>query len=218
MTRPFGPPNLCPRRWLTPFAAALLLLAPGAARADLVLNIQSVTVLAGSSGDTLDVTLTNTGPSAVTVGGFTFEISTPTPNINFTQATTATTTAPYIFDGQSLLGPIISTSTGQKLDASDLFKVIGSGATIGAGVTLGLGHAIFNVAAATAGGPITVSFTPPPTTSLSTPTGANIPITTLNTGTITVIPTAIPEPSVTVLAGVAVLVGLGARRARLRKR
>jgi hypothetical protein len=195
----------------------MLLLVPGAARADLVLNIQSVTVPAGSNGDTLDVTLTNTGPSSVTVGGFSFEISTPTPNINFTNATTATT-APYIFDGQSLFGPNIATTIGQKLDASDEFKVIGSGTTIGAGAIVGLGHAIFNVAAATPGGPITVSFTPGPATSLSTPAGANIPITTLNTGTITVIPTAVPEPSVTVLAGVAVLVGLGARRARRRKR
>jgi hypothetical protein len=217
MTRSFLPPNLCPRRWLTRFAAAMLLLAPGAARADLVFNIESVSASAGSTGNTLDVTVTNTGPSAVTVGGFSFEISTPTSNINFTDATTATTLAPYIFGGNSAFGPSIAISTGQALDASDSFFPFGSGSTLGAGATVGLGHVVFNVASGTPGGPITVSFTGGGFTSLSDPDGNDIPITTLGTGTITVKSGTVPEPSTSVLLGFAMLLSLGAHRVLRRK-
>jgi hypothetical protein len=177
-------------------AAVLAMLVPRPAAASIIITVQSVTASAGSTGNALDVTLTNTGPGAMTVGAFTFGISTATPNINFTAATTATTLAPYIFDGLSLLGPTISTSTGQSLAASDVFAVLNSGTTLGAGVTVGLGHVLFNVSSAAAVGPITVSLAPFPSTSLANATGGNIPINSLVNGTITVgSTTAVPEPA-----------------------
>lgn len=220
MMQSFGPPNLRSCQWLAGLVAATVLLAPSAARAALVLDIQSVNAVSGSSGNALDVTLTNTGPSSVTVGGFSFEISTPTPNINFTDATTATTTAPYIFGTHSLFGPSIATSTGQTLDASDTYSVIGSGATVDAGATVGLGHAIFDVAAGTPSGPITVSFTAGPLTSLSDPMGKLLTIDTLNSGVITVTETTnpVPEPPGLISLGAVMLFSLGAFCIRHRKR
>ena len=168
---------------------------PGPARAGLIVSVESVTANAGSTSDALDITLTNTGPSAVTVGGFSFGVSVATTNITFTQANTSTTTAPYIFDGLSLFGPVISTSTGQSLTASDLFANIGSGTTLGAGVEVGLGHLLFDVSQTASSGPVTVSLASFPTTSLSDASGNNIPINSLNGGAITIQSvTAIPEP------------------------
>src|SRR4051812_3513473 len=92
-------------------AAALALLAPRDAEGGLIISVQSVTANAGSFGNALDVTLTNTGPPVSTIGAFSFEISTGNPNITFTDATTGTTQATYIFSGFSLFGPSISTSS-----------------------------------------------------------------------------------------------------------
>jgi hypothetical protein len=184
-------------------AAGLLLFCTVPAQAALIVNVQSVSAPAGSNNDMLDVTLTNTGPGSVIVGAFSFGLSVSTPNITFTQATIGTTTAPYIFDGMGLSGSVISTSPpGQSLQASDLFSVIGSGASVGSGVTVGLGHVFFNVAPGATPGPVTVSVTPFPATSLSDPNAVNIPINTLNGGIITVTPGAtVPEPSALLLAG-----------------
>jgi hypothetical protein len=134
----------------------------------------------------------------VTVAGFSFKVSTATADIDFTVANTSTTVAPYIFQGNSLAGPTISTTTGQSLIASDL-PASGPGTTVGAGAEFGLGHLLFDVSSNTPSGPITVSFTPFPSTSLSDASGANIPINTPNSGTISVL-SVIPEPSTFVLA------------------
>ena len=211
------------RRWLPLFAAATLVLSAGTSRAAVVLTLQSVTATAGSTGNTLDVTLLNTGP-AITIGSFSFEINIASANIPFTDATTATVLAPYIFNiggSHSAFGPSIATNTplapGAPLDASDNYSPFGSGQVVASGGTVGLGHVVFNVAPATAPGPYTVSFnTDPAFTSLSNASGnATFPITTFTPGVITVIgATAVPEPSPLVLAGVALLAGLGYRRVR----
>jgi hypothetical protein len=196
-------------RWLAMLGAAAVLAAASQARADLIVSVQSVTANAGSTGNMLEVDLRNTGPGAtVPIGAFSFGLSTTNPGITFTQATTATTLAPYIFDGQSLFGPNITNTSGTSLTAADAFATIGSGTSLGQGVTEGLGKVFFNVAAGTTPGPVTVTVTPYPTTSLSDttiPIPNNIPITTLNSGTITIPGTTppgptIPEPSTALLA------------------
>ena len=153
------------RLWLPLMLAASSTLLTGPARAGLIVSVVSVTANAGSTSDALDITLTNTGPSAVTVGGFSFGVSVATTNITLTQANISTA-APYIFDGNSLFGPVISTSTGQSLIASDLFAISGSGTTLG-GAEVGLGHLLFDVSQTASSGPVTVSLASFPTTSLS---------------------------------------------------
>jgi hypothetical protein len=213
LSRPFALPSTTLR---LPALAAVLLLAGFAvpARADIILTVQSVTVSAGSSNDALDVTLTNTGPNSVTIGGFAFGLSTTVP-ITFTAANISTSTAPYIFTGHSLFGPVISTTpAGQTLEASDNFDVVNAGTTVSAGATVGLGHVLFNVGSTP--GIFVVTLAAFPSTSLSSPSGGNVPFTREVNGTITV--GVVPEPSSVTLMGVglAFLAGLArSRRAKI---
>ena len=183
------------------FAVAWVFLFVGAAQATLVVSAESVTASPGSSADSFDVTLQNTGPLSVTIGAFSFALSTSSTHVIFTSATTSTTTAPYIFDGLSFFGPTISTTPpGQSLQASDLFSGVG-GSTLGGGATVGLGHVLFNVDSSAPGGSIPVTLSPFPLTSLSDQNGTNIPVNILVNGTITVPggPT-VPEPSTLLLS------------------
>ena len=181
----------------------LLISAP--AEASLIISVGNVFSSSPSSGNTLEVDLTNTGPASITLAGFSFEIDVTDPHITFTSATIATAAA-YVFAGSSLFGPIISTSVpGQTLDASDLWAGLG-GATIGAGATVGLGHVFFDVSAGDVSGLVTVMLSPFPFTSLSDPEGNNISITTLASGSITIAASPVPEPSALILA----LLGLAA--------
>jgi hypothetical protein len=181
-------------------AVGLLLFVTLPSQAALIVTAGSTAVAAGGSGS-IDVTLTNTGPSSVTVGAFSFGLSTASANISFTGATTSTA-SPYIFDGNSLFGPNIDTTVGATLIASDLDSDP-AGATVAAGATVGLGHVLFNVASGAPAGPVAITVTPFPTTSLSDPLGGNLAIDTLVPGTITVTRStaAVPEPSTLLLAG-----------------
>lgn len=178
--------------------AFVLCAAPPLARASLIIGVQNVGANSPSSADALDVTLTNTGPGSVTLGGFSFGVSVTDPAITFTSATFATVIAPYIFAGQSLFGPTISTSVpGQTLDASDLGV---TGAPIAAGATVGLGHVFFSVAAGDTAGPKTVTLAASPTTGLFDVAGANVAFSGLNgTITITASSSRVPEPSTILL-------------------
>ena len=173
--------------------AAVLLFAPPA-RADFVFSLEpGITASAGSTGNSFDVLLTNTGPSSVTIGGFSFGITAADPAINFTEANISTTADTYIFNGDSLFGPTISTLTGQTLEASDFSA--SSGTAIGSGVTFGVGHILFNVDSGATPGPIAVTFEDAPTTSLSDADGNDIAFTTVP-GAITITsPATVPEPS-----------------------
>jgi hypothetical protein len=186
--------------------AAAVLMVASPATAAVILTAGSTPALPGDTGDTLDIVLSNTGPSSIVVNSFNFEITVSNVAITFTDATTGTVAAPYIFSGHSLFGPDIATSgPGQLLDASDLFDTPASGATVGAGVTVGLGHVFFNVSNA-ASGSYTVSFNPgSAATSLSDPNGGPITIDQFNNGTITIPGASVPEPSaaIPVLAGLA---------------
>jgi hypothetical protein len=180
-------------------AVSAALLCTRSAQAGFIINVESVSANAGSSGNTLEVTLTNTG-SAQTIAGFSFGISTGTSNIDFTQATISTTPDTYIFAGDTLSTGRIDTSNGQALLASD-FSASGNGTSVGMGATFGLGEVSFNVAPGTSPGPITVTLNSLQT-SLSDPSGTGIPA-TLNGGTITVNssgPSPVPEPSTLLMA------------------
>jgi hypothetical protein len=183
---------------LATFAAVLLCPAP--ARATAILSIQSVIASSPSAGNEFDVMLTNTGPSSITLGAFLFELTTTDANITFTSVTTATILFAYVFSGHSLFGPTISTSgPGQTIDASDFFDTPNGGAVIGSGISVGLGHVFFDIAGGDTPGPKTVDFTAFPATALSDNLGNNI---TFNSspGTITVLSSAVPEPSTMMLA------------------
>lgn len=198
-------------------AVAGLFSLATAVNAEIIIGVQSVTYAAGSTGDTLDVTLTNTGPVDVIVGGFSFGLEVGTSDLSFTGVSTGTTTATYIFGADSLFGPDISVQPpnlpGQTLEAEDIDALLGS--TVGSGVTVGLGAITFNLSAATPSGPIQLSLIPIDN-SLSDPNGDLIAFSTSN-GTVTVTggETPTPEPAASGVVVIALLSLLGAFR-RLR--
>lgn len=174
-------------------ALSFALLLPVAGRADIVITAQSVSAATPSTGNVFDVVLQNTGPDPINVSAFDFEISTTDTDITFTSASTSTT-ATYIFSGHSLFGPTINTSSGQTLEASDLYDVIASGANVASGATVGLGRVSFDVATGATPGPFAVTLTPDPGTSLSDADGDSIAINSLVSGQITIQGNAVPEP------------------------
>lgn len=191
------------RSWLL-VGSAFFLLGSATGRAGVILSGQSVFAASGSSGNSLDINLTNSGPSAITIAAFTFGISTANPNISFTDANISTA-APYIFGANSLFGPDLTGPTnGQSLVTSDNFSIPLSGTTLSAGATMGLGHIIFNLAGTATAGAFPVSFAPFPTSSLSGPAGNGISIDTFSNGQITITAAAVPEPSfrLPLLAGI----------------
>ena len=197
------------RRRLVFFFAALFVLTSATwARADLIVAAQTVTANAGSSNNTLEMALQNTGVASVNIAGFSFGVSTMGTDITFTLADVNTVVLPYIFAGHSLFGPNISTSTGHSLTASDLDSNP-SGTDVGPASTVALGRLLFDVAPGAAAGPHTVTITPFPTTSLTDSNGINVPITTLVDGTIIVTagPQLVPEPASLTSAAVALAAG-----------
>ena len=201
--------------------AVLACCAARNATAAIEISISPVTkAVAGSNGDSFDVTLTNTGASAITLGGFTFELSTPGSLITFTSAT-INTSPTYIFAGTSVFNsPISYSPPGSVLDALDNSL---SGGSVGAGATVGLGHVLFNVSASAPATVVPVTFTGYPTTSLSDTsghilgdvfslaTGATIDIGGINSPSVSVI----PEPSAWIVwagCGALGLIGFARRR------
>jgi hypothetical protein len=173
--------------------AALLLSVP--ARADIVLSIESVTGAPGSTG-TFDVLLTNTGPSDQNIAAFNFELTTADTNITFTDVTTSTTTAPYIFPpASSLFGPDITTfAIGQTVEAGDVDDTL-AGTDIASGATYGLGNVTYSIDPLASNGDIAeIDFAAYPQTSLSDNNLNNVDF-TAESGTITVQTSTIPEPS-----------------------
>jgi hypothetical protein len=184
------------------------------ARATSLLTAQSVTANAGSSNDSFDIYLTNLGTAPADVGAFSFEITTSSSNVTFQQATTGTTLFPYIFAGNSLFGPVVSTSApGQTLDASDAAAV--GFTVVNPGSSFGLGHVTFDVALGASAQVALVDFnTSTAFTSLSDQFGNPLPLNFTN-GQIT-ISAAIPVPAALPLfaTGLGALGLLGWRRKR----
>jgi hypothetical protein len=206
------------RRIVYVAVAGLVLGTASSAGAGIVVSVQSVSANRGTTGNTLEVDVQNTGAS-VDIASFSFEISVPVSSgVSFSGADTNTSTASYIFAGNSGFGPNIATATGTTLDASDL-AVVGS-TTLGTGATLALGRVIFDVASSAPLGQVTVSLTGFPATSLTDPNLGNIVIDTLNNGTIDVTSGGVvPEPTSIVSAtlglfGGALLIWRARRTAR----
>jgi hypothetical protein len=172
-----------------------------------ILSVQSVTYSAGTNAATLDVALNNTGPGAVTIGGFSFGLSVATTNLTFTSVNISTF-SPYIFAGNSLFGPDISVQPpnlpGQAIEAQDLFAIPGSGTTVSSGATFGLGRLVFNLSSLAPLGPIAVSFIPADDSLSDASGGANIPFTTTN-GAVMVTASTSPEPATGAFVGAALL-------------
>jgi PEP-CTERM motif len=200
------------RRILSIAFVGFVLCAGAPARAGITVSVQSVSAGAGTTGDTLEVDVQNTGAS-VNIAAFSFEISVPfSSGVTFTGADISTSLATYIFAGNSFFGPDIAFNTGTTLDAGDL--AIAGSTTLGTGETLGLGLVSFDVAAGTPLGPVTVSLTGFPFTSLTDPNQGNVAIDVLETGTITITGAAVPEPSSLVSATLGLLGVLWLRRMR----
>jgi len=195
-------------------ALAVVFFSP-AVRADFVFSLEpAITASAGSTGNTFDVLLTNTGPSAVTVGGFSWDITTADTDITFTNADTSSVT-PYLFTSDSFDNdnsfPLFTNSLpGQEVAASDFSDA--SGDSVGAGATVGVGRVMFDIANGATTGPFPVTFQDlSGTNSLSDNNGGGLPFTTKDGAiTITSATTTVPEPShggliICALAGLAIV-------------
>lgn len=202
--------------------AALLAGSATAADAALVVSIRQPSgAAAGSTANTLEVDLTNNGPSAVAIGGFAFELTANNSAVTFTGATTATASR-YIFAGNSfvemaLMSSDISTGTSSNpptIDASDNVFTPLSGTTIGSGATYGLGLVSFNVAARASSQSVTIQFTGSPSTSLSDPLGNDVVIDSLMgvTFQISAGTNAVPEPATILLTGSGLAIALAHSR------
>ena len=185
-------------------AAALILSTALPARAGIIVSVESVSANQGTTGNTLEVDVQNTG-APVDIASFSFEISVAAGSgVSFTGADINTSVNTYIFAGNSAQGPNIDTLTGTTLDASD--NAASGSTTLGTNSTLALGRVFFDVASSAPAGPVTVSLTPFPSTSLTDPNLNDIPIDTLNSGTITISGTSVvPEPTALVSATLGLL-------------
>ncbi len=204
------PTTLKPRLLLLAAMEFSLLCTP--APAAFVFSLQQpINANSGSTGNAFDVLVTNTGASAVTIGGFFFGVTTTDASITFTSANTVTVVDPYIFAGDSFdvnNSVPLNTTSGQSLDAADLSDS-GAGTSVAPGATFGVGHILFDIANGAAAGPASVTFDST-FTSLADAGGNPVAFTT-SPGTINVsTPNTVPEPATFALvfcglAGLAVL-------------
>jgi hypothetical protein len=190
--------------------AVLLLSVP--AKADIVLSLESVTGAPGSTG-TFDVLLTNTGSSSQNIAAFNFELTTPDTNISFTDVTTSTTTATYIFPS-SFFGPDITTiASGQTVEAGDVDATF-NGTDVAAGATYGIGNVSYSIDPGAINGEIAeVDFAAFTDTSLADSQFNNVGFSS-QSGTITVQTSTVPEPSTALPLAAALLFGACLMRRR----
>ena len=203
-------------RWYLCAVAVGLAVSAIPASGDVILMAGSVFAAPGSTGNTIEVDLINTGLSPIDVAAFEFQIGVdPTSGIDLTGAESSTF-ALYIFAGSSVDDSIpapLNLTTGSSLLASDSTSLFATGVTVSAGQTVGLGLVTFDVSPAAALGPVDVLFsTDPAFTDLSSPSGDSIPIDSFMNGSIEVGDVA-PEPSTAAML-LAALMGLGAWRLR----
>ena len=137
----------------------------------MVISAGTAIALPGGQG-ALEIDLTNTGPAAVTITGFTFTVQADNDDVSFSQVTQAGTTAPYIFAGNSLdtalwpafglSGPnditLFSSSSPPMISANDT-AMDSVGTTLAMNQTVALGLILFSVSpTASEGTSIAVSF------------------------------------------------------------
>jgi hypothetical protein len=166
----------------------------------------SISAQPGDIGDSFDVLLTNSGPAAVAVAGFNFEVSVADPDITLTGADYTTVAEPYIFAGNSLFQdssiPLNFVNADgyspQILDAGDVAND-GVGTTVGVGQSVDLGQVLFDVSSPAQTGPFAVTFSGEVSdvaaaNNLSTPDESLIDVDSFSGGTI-VVASSVPEPS-----------------------
>jgi hypothetical protein len=197
------------------FAALAAMLICSPAKGDMIFSIQPATVFGaqGDAADAFEVVLTNTGASAVTVGGFSFEVTVTDPDLSLNSAGFTTTVDPYIFAGHSFdvnNSFTLNLNSGLTLDATDSYDPSGSGMALGSLQSLSLGQVLFSVSPTATLGAFAVTFTGGAANSLSDALGNNINIDTLTPGTIDIV----PEPSSLALTITAVAVLTAAFRKR----
>jgi hypothetical protein len=188
-------------RGVLTFSLALGLFAwaatPG--RADLVVGIAAGIATPGSSANSFDVTLTNTGMSAADIAGFSFEITTSSSDVNFSDVNTSTQSALYIFGANSEFGPDITLGAGgNTVSAADNYAIANEGATLVSGQTLDLGHVLFGLDLAAPQTPIPLTFSLYPATGVNDPDGSefqNVSIPSPGALTISVGELVVPEPA-----------------------
>ena len=182
----------------------------------------NVTVPPAASG-TLELDLLNpsTNTQSFNVAGFQFDLQVPAGSgVLFTNATTSTAAATYIFAGNSIADSLFGGSLIVSpppppptidLQGFDTVATPGTFRTLNPGNSFGLGLISFTVDASVTPGIVPVSIIPfdistaPNGTLISDDQGGSIPVTTSD-GTITIQPgtTVVPEPStlmVTVVIG-----------------
>ena len=202
--------------FLTMIIAAFIAASP--AHADgLIVSLSPLSdVAAGSTGNTFDVTLTNSSGASASIGAFFFEVTSSSSDITFTDAT-VDTADPYIFGADSLFGPdIVGSNSGTDISGSDLD--LAGDFSLDPGVTVGLGHVSFDVASGAATQTVSFDLVGFPGTSLSDEFGTNIPIGTLNGGQFQIIGAvaSAPEPSSLLLLFSAIPLALLPRRSGIR--
>lgn len=198
--------------------AAAAALAPTASAA-VIFSIVPITPIAhpGDTGDALEVLLTNTGPSAISVASFTFGVTTKPvdSDITFTSADFSTSDT-YIFFGNSFDQSVptsLNVTSGTSLTASDT-TADATAVTINSGGSFALGRVLYNVALSAAPGSFTADFTTNPgDNSLADASEANVPIDNLVSQTIP-IQQVVPEPGTPLLVMGAMLVLAALRRAK----
>lgn len=198
-------------------------LAP--AQAAIILGLTSVNANINSTGNVFELTLTNSGPSAVTVGGFNFGVSVSNTHLTLQDAKVTTVSAPYIFLGGDsfvidVLGSdsLLLSTTGQSIFGNDFRVTPFSGTSVVSGATFGLAKILFDVDSTALPGPVnaTISLLAAET-SLSDENGASIAIDTYINSIITLQgngPEPIPEPSTYLTLGAGLLTLLWTRRRR----
>lgn len=170
----------------------------------LMLSIEPVSISPGGAG-AFDVLVTNPSTSPVNVGGFNFEVDTTDTDVTFQGTTVNTTTATYIFAGNSSFGPTLNfDSPGQAMDGADVVATPNSFTTLNPGDTFGLGNVNFTVSPTAANPSVaTVTFNLSNTSITDAGGGALSFTTTDGAITITSTVTTTPEPSGWVLGAIA---------------
>jgi hypothetical protein len=204
--------------------AAALLSAAGLApaRAAIILSLTSVNANINSTGNAFELTLTNSGPSAVSIGGFNFGVSVSNTHLTLQDAKVTTAAAPYIFLGGDsfvidflLSDSVMQSTTGQSIFGNDFRLTPFAGTSVGSGATVGLARILFDVDGTALAGPVnaTISLLAAET-SLADENGANIAINAYNNSIITLQDSGqvIPEPSAYLTLGAGLLTLLWARR------
>lgn len=187
-------------RFFLAMSVSLLCMSLTYAQANLQIIVGSATVSAPSTGNTLEVSITNVGNTASTpVAGFSFGLSVPgASGITFTNATISTVINSYLFAGQTSTPPFSNVGfPNQSFIATDFYAAAG-GINISPGQTFGLGLITFDVAS-NATNPTTVTLAAFPATGVSDDQGNNLAFTGFN-GTITF--AAVPEPATWAMIGV----------------